>query len=526
MKKLLDDEIINDILDINIYKDKKDSYIIKLGNNVFLYFIANIILRILKMNLFIANFTIPVLTIKYIGEICVNRYNKKKKLKLSKRKLSGKVNKLNIEGISIDVNDLLNARITKDNSNDENIKRIIIESNNELNILEQKASKDKYGKLYYKIYSLSEEEKEKYLEHEKDNPNIKELKTEKIIKRKQSKPYFNYFKILAIYTLLSCLYIINTIYNISSNSSTTEKILDYYDGKDSLSDEELDNILHDLETKVIEVTNDDKFKLDSVDTKEEVDNYLLLNAINDNPYANKKEKEVMYNFLDFFNDNPYLDKEKTYLNLVYLDFDRNYNPFSSGKDNNNGTVTLADYDYEDITYYTNPTEELIAHEVTHAIFDTITIPSAYVEGFAKITESEYFTKENDSNNSYNKNTAVTKATIELIGKDKFLEAMSNDNINIIKNALLDLNINTWSNDIEAEKEIDSLLNTLYRGLNDYETYNDIANTLISLGNDSFTDIDKFVRLCTCANVLKVEDYNVYLPYYYFNEEKDKTLTLN
>ena len=68
MKKLLNDEIINDILDINIYKDKKDSYIIKLGNNVLLYFIANIILRILKMNLFIANFTIPVLTIKYIGE--------------------------------------------------------------------------------------------------------------------------------------------------------------------------------------------------------------------------------------------------------------------------------------------------------------------------------------------------------------------------------------------------------------------------------------------------------------------------
>ena len=125
MKKVLDDEIINDILDVKIYKDKKDSYIIKLGNNVLLYFIANIILRILKMNLFIANFTIPVLTIKYIGEICVNRYNKKKKLKLSKRKLSGKINKLNSEGISIDINDLLNARITKDTSDNKNIKRII-----------------------------------------------------------------------------------------------------------------------------------------------------------------------------------------------------------------------------------------------------------------------------------------------------------------------------------------------------------------------------------------------------------------
>ena len=351
---------------------------------------------------------------------------------------------------------------------------------------------------------------------------IKELKIEK----SQSNPYFNFLKILTIYILLNCFNSITTSCNILFNASTTEKVLDYFDGKDSLNKEELNNILHDLETETIKVTNDNKFKLDSVDTKEEIDNYLLLNAINDNPYANKKEKEVMYNFLDFFNDNPYLDKEKTYLNLVYLDFDRNYNPFSSGKDNNNGTVTLADYDYDDITYYTNPTEEIIAHEVTHAIFDTITIPSAYVEGFAKITESEYFTKENDSNNSYNKNTAVTKATIELIGKDKFLEAMSNDDINIIKNALIDLNVNTWSNDIEAEKGIDDLLNTLYKGLNDNETYSDIADTLISLGSDSFTDIDRFGRLCTCTNILKVEDYNVYLPYYYFNEEKDKTLSLN
>ena len=443
--------------------------IIKLGNNVLLYFIANTILKILKMNLFIANFTIPVLTIKYIGEICVNRYNNKKKLKLSKKKLKGKVNRLNIEGISINVNDLLENELTK------------------------------------------------------ENPNIKELKIEK----SQSKPYFNFLKILTIYILLNCFNSITTSCNILFNASTTEKVLDYFDGKDSLNKEELNNILHDLETEMIKVTNDNKFKLDSVDTKEEIDNYLLLNAINYLHYDNKKKKKVMYNFLDFFNDNPYLDKEKTYINLVSLDFDRNYNPFSSGKDNNNGTVILADYDYDDITYYTNPTEELIAHEVTHAVVDTITIPFAYEEGFTEIIESEYFTKEdNNNNNPYTKNKAVTKATIELIGKDKFLEAMSNDDINIIKNALIDLNVNTWSNDIEAEKGIDDLLNTLYKGLNDNETYSDIADTLISLGSDSFTDIDRFGRLCTCANILKVEDYNVYLPYYYFNEEKDKTLTLN
>ena len=203
--------------------------IIKLGNNVLLYFIANTILKILKMNLFIANFTIPVLTIKYIGEICVNRYNNKKKLKLSKKKLKGKVNRLNIEGISINVNDLLENELTK------------------------------------------------------ENPNIKELKIEK----SQSKPYFNFLKILTIYILLNCFNSITTSCNILFNASTTEKVLDYFDGKDSLNKEELNNIPEEvLESELTgrtDLTSKMIFTIDGADTKD-IDDAISL-EIKDNIYT-------------------------------------------------------------------------------------------------------------------------------------------------------------------------------------------------------------------------------------------------
>ena len=298
--------------------------------------------------------------------------------------------------------------------------------------------------------------------------------------------------------------------------------MDYFNNKDSLTDIEIEQILADIEEEIDSVNL--KEKLDNTNN-DDIDNYLLLNAIVQNDYANKKEKEVMYNFIDFFNDNIYLDKEKTYTNLESLEFYRNYNMFSKGKEKEDDIVTIADYYNGKISYYTDVTEDTIAHEVTHAIFDTITIPSAYVEGFAEIIESEYFTHKNiPSNSAYIKNVAVTKATIELIGKDKFLEAMSKDDINIIKNALIDLNNATWIDKTHAVIEIDELFNNLNEGLNNSETYTYIADALISLGNDSYKDIDSFIRLHNYTDVLSSNDIEGNLSYYYFNQQEEKVLS--
>ena len=521
MEKILEKDIINSILDINTLQNEKDFYGIKFLNNALLYAITRTILGILKTNLALANITIPFFTIKYIKEIFIDKKIKDKRLILNRKKLIGTVKKLNLKGISISVESLLEAKIVKDTSSPINIKRIIISDGSNITILEERH----LDKNKDEIYILNKKEIEKYLKERKKHSYLKELNIEKLLDKRISKYYNKFIKTIIIYLFISIYGVFNTSFKVLASNDNTEKILEYYKDDTNLTLEELNKLLTNLEVDIKDITDDDKFSLENIDSKEELDNYLLLNAIDDNPYANNKEKEVMYNFLDFFNDNLYLDKEKTYNNLLYLDFDRNYNPFSQGRNNGNSTTTIASYRNWNITYYTNPTENVIAHEVCHAAFNNKNFPKTYIEGIAKIIENEYFTEEEKDNSAYNKNVAFTKATIELIGKDKFLESISNDDINIIKEALLELNENTWPNEEKAKIEIDKIFRVLSLGLKYNEEYSTIANTLLSLANDSITDIDSFIRLHDYTDVL-VSSKEDSITYYYFNEDKQKTLTFN
>ena len=290
--------------------------------------------------------------------------------------------------------------------------------------------------------------------------------------------------------------------------------------------DELNYLLKDIETEVIKTIDDDKYSLDKISTKEEIDNYLLLNAINNNPYANNKEKEVMYEFLDFFNSNPYLDTKKVYSNLVNLKFIRNYNPFSNGISNynNNDFIISASYHDNRITYYSTPTKAIIGHEVAHAIFDTRSIPDAYVEGVAEIIENKYFKDEDEQDfGAYNKNVAITQATIELIGKDKFLEAISTDNISIIKDALIE--VYSFNNNINKETAtlyVDDLFKYLSNGLDDANVTKSTAKLFESFYIKGTYDIDKLIRLNYYANILYHGPIKTDSPYY-FNEEKIKQL---
>ena len=501
MKKVLDEDIINDILNIKIAKKNKTPYIINLSNNIIIYVIAKITIELLKMNIALANLTIPFLTIKYIKEIYTTRYNKS--LKLSRRKLNGNIKKLNLEGITINFNDLIDSKIVKD----DNDNRIIITLNGDA--LRQEKNK---------VYLLNEEEKLQI------SSSLKEFNLNKALENKNYKHSLKLLKTLTIYIIISCTSIVNTSYSQKTSTNNEESILNYYDDENSLSEDELNTLLKDIELEVLNITNDDKYSLDNVNTKEEIDNYLLLNAINKNPYANKKEKEVMYEFLDFFNSNPYLDTKETYDSLLNLSFIRNYNPFSSGKKTYNNTFAIASYYNNIITYYHTPTKSTIGHEVTHAIFDTRSIPNAYVEGFAEIIENEYF-KDIDEQDygAYNKNTSITQATIELIGKDKFLEAMSTDDISIIKDALIE--VYSSNNNIDKETAtiyVDNLFKYLNYGLDDSNVTKSTAKLLESFYIKGTYDIGKLIRLVNYTSILYYGPNEVNLPYYYFNEEKTFT----
>ncbi len=507
MKKVLDEEIINDILNIKIVKKNKIPYITYLGNNIIIYAITNTVLELLKTNLAIANLTIPFLTIKYIKEIYITRYSKS--LKLSTRKLNGNIEKLNLKGITINLNDLIDSKIAKDDNNS----RIIITPSGD--VLKQEKNH---------VYLLNEEEKLQI------NSNLKEFKLNKALENKNYKHRLKLLKMLTIYIIITCTSIINTSYNKKTSTNNEESILNYYDDKNSLSEDELNTLLKDIEIEVMKITNDDKYSIDNVNTKEEIDNYLLLNAINNNPYANNKEKEVMYEFLDFFNSNPYLDTKEVYESLINLDFIRNYNPFSNGKDNYNNTVIKASYYNDAITYYCTPTRSIIGHEVTHAIFDTRSIPTAYVEGFAEIIENEYFKEENKQDyGGYNKNIAVTKATIDIISKDSFLEAMSTDDASIIKEELKEAykNNNSYISEKAAYLHVNNFFKLLESTLDDTENTTEVTNMLMSFFayNDEIYDYDKLDRLFKYASIVSEVKLDQDI-HYYFNEEKAKTLTLN
>ena len=508
MKKVLDEEIVNEILNIQIAKKTKIPYLTNLKNNIIIYAITSTILELLKMNLALANFTIPFLTFKFFRDNYKTRNNRH--LRLNRKKLNSKIEKLNLEGISIDYDDLIGSKIVKDKSNS----RLIITRSKK--ILKQENNQ---------IYLLTKEEKSQL------NSNLKEFNFNKALKRKNNRVHLKYIRTLIIYIILTCSSIANTSYNIKKSADNEETILNYYDDENSLSMNELNYLLKDIETEVMKTIDDDKYSLNEVSTKEEIDNYLLLNAINNNPNANNKEKEVMYEFLDFFNSNPYLDTKEVYSNLVNLKFIRNYNPFSNGiiNYNNNDFIISASYYDNCIRYYCNASKAIIAHEVTHAIFDTESIPITYVEGFAELIENEYFKEENEQDyGAYNKNIAITKATIDLIGKDKFLEAMSTDKVFIIKEELqkLYMNNNSYVSENEALLHVNNFLKLLESKLDDTKDTTVEANMLMSfftyIDYESY-DIDKLIRLNYYANILYHGPIKTDSNYYYFNEEKIKQL---
>lgn len=139
-------------------------------------------------------------------------------------------------------------------------------------------------------------------------------------------------------------------YGNVENFINSFKIISYYKDHDNLTDEEIEDILKDINSDIKEITTDEKFNIDKVDTEE--------------------EKEIYFSFLDFYNDNPYLNKKGLYEKLhfavvdgmaeiitsEYLDGEGNFNCSRNttlikalieivGKD-----LILKTISYDDITY--------------------------------------------------------------------------------------------------------------------------------------------------------------------------------
>lgn len=529
MKKLIEseDDIGKSIIIANKYKLLDESYFLLNGAvNLMPFFILETVRDFFKMNLGASFLTGPILLINFF--IMNHKDNKHitKKIKVCRKKIKGLLEALNNEGLSLHYTDIVCASLYKDFKKLNCIKiHVLDESYKKLYILEQNVTLDNNGKRKYEVYLLDDEEKEKYINNRQVYKDKYKSIPGTIKLSKKSKTTIILYLAYLVLLLGSKAF---TSFKLNKTIDNTGKVLDYYDDRSSLDEYDLDQLLKGIEKDSLKLTGDDKFDINTITTEEEQDNYLLLNAVKDNPNANKQEKEVMYNYIDFINDNPYLDYEKVYYNLVSLDFDRTYFPFSKGHKNDDGTYTSAIYYDDTIYYYTNPTESTIINQVAYAIFDTKTFPTAYEKGFAEIIENEYFTTEEDVYYStYDKNVAVTKITMDLIGKDKFLEAVSKDDISLIKDTLINVYVTNNAVTLEtATSQVETLFEYLKTDLNNYDDTKGIGDVLVSFYNNGIYDIDTFDRLFSYTDVLYSLNPDFTKDYYYFNEDKVKSLSLN
>lgn len=163
-------------------------------------------------------------------------------------------------------------------------------------------------------------------------------------------------------------------------------------------------------------------------------NYLLLNAIRENPYLNKKEKEIFYKFIEYFNDNPYLNLEEVYENMLNVD-----SQFTLRKSLGAKESTLAVYlpRYYDIIYFELfPTDETRAHEGVHCVNGNIDLPRWFSEGMTQLITNEYFKEYPFSPTMpYQFEVALIKLLCEIIGTDRVLEAYTKNNVDLIYESL-------------------------------------------------------------------------------------------
>ncbi len=164
------------------------------------------------------------------------------------------------------------------------------------------------------------------------------------------------------------------------------------------------------------------------------DDYLLLNAIRENPYLTNREKDTFYRFADYFQDNPYLDKEKVYERLLNVN-----TRFALRGNLPVGENTLAVYlpEYHDIVYFQiRYDEDTMLHEDGHSIQDNEKIPDWFLEGMDQLIVLEYTSDQPFVlTEVYPYQVTMVKLLCDLVGSDTVLKAYTTDDPELLYEAL-------------------------------------------------------------------------------------------
>lgn len=406
------------------------------------------------------------------------------------------------------------------------------------------SSRVRYEKLYLlnskemkeEIENLSLDEYKRlyrYLEFGFDNSDSHYIS---LLNKRQRQHLKEWYKkksrstLIGLALLLGLSYInLKRDYGNIENALNNSKIMSYFEDSDSLNEKAIEELLKDINEDIRKITDDRKFNIDEVDTTREIESYFLLNAINSNENMTKKEKELYLNFYDFYLDDPYLDNASLYERLQSLEFIRedevSEEELESTKTKEGDIVIVTDavyYDFDNrIVYYYKPVDDTIVHEGVHCNLNAFNIPLSLKEGMAEIIKTEYFDYDNFS---YYRNTSLTKALIEIVGKDTILKSISLDDLSYLKKALINNLIKNGKNEDNAKKIVSDFLKEINISFSDTNIGNYTAHKInlkqfyvYDERNDE--SIERFEKL--------VDDfYYGYYPdndYCYFNNDSGKRL---
>lgn len=253
------------------------------------------------------------------------------------------------------------------------------------------------------------------------------------------------------------------------------------------------------------------------------ENYLLLHAVSENPYLNRKEKEIFYKFIEYFNDNPYINREDIYQNILNVNA-----RFALRQSLHEEENVLAVYlpDYRDIVYFhLFPSIGTIAHEDGHSI-EAKNLPRWLAEGMLELIVSEYFSEVPFLlTDIYPYEVSLVKFVCELIGTDKVLQAYTEGKVEIIYEKMDEMigeeisekvlgNVDWWlqnrhRKEFLTEEELQAVKYSLEKLLDylepeEYQTnhsYQYHLGVVISCYTDEFGSLNEWKNLTYCKSYL-------------------------
>lgn len=201
----------------------------------------------------------------------------------------------------------------------------------------------------------------------------------------------------------------------------------------------------------------------------EEDSYLLLNAVYENKDLSDEEKRIFYTLVELIEETPQLDKETTYNTLQTIRYSYRPRPANTNEKiqaRYNEFKNEIEFFNLDSSYY------ISSHESIHGIFRSTkiwdTLPTFLCEGVTELLNREYLGTDPFSpySSDFYDNTSIVylpeitavKLLCELVGPEAMLTAYSNDNVNVLYDALAD----AYKDKKEAKKLVNGLKGLIYR----------------------------------------------------------------